>query len=575
MRISRLGLSGFKAYPSPVVLDVSTLPGVVTAVTGPNGAGKTTLLEAMHGAVHRAGRLPTRGSLADIAAARDAYVEVDTEVGGRGVRIRQTIDGQSGKGKALVLDMETGKPVDGCASGGLREYSAWAKSRLPDEDVVLSSTFLSQGPQGLLAMTDGERVGVILRALGSERLERLSKGARERAKAIETKLTAHVAKLAAIRDEAGDVATTEATLSAARVAHQHAITEFQDAQKGADAAREALVAYEEAQRVAAAVAADRAAVQDRLSSATELLYEIDRCMSEAEVVVIQAASIRAAVESAAVLDSRLRELPAARDVAERDRDTAAREASRYEEDARAADRRVAAAIERVNTRRRQLIALTDETKRNDLQTRIANNRRLLADRDAIESALAQLAELDTETATLRENVAGLIAAIDASHLRASAIRKSTSQAYERYNAAAAKKSDAERRAADADKVKAAGNQIPGAEDALSKSKAKLADVEQRRENLLQERGTGIEGRHAALLSFVRLVASADRPLREEAAATLKSDDDAAKRVATLPERIATADAARKRAVDVVSEAQETLDSLRALAPRPSQAPCQT
>ena len=138
MRISSITLAGFHAYPDPVRLDVAGLPGVITAICGPNGAGKSTLaVMGVLGALYR--EIPVQ-SCNDLAAARDASVEVAVTVGNRDLVVRQTFDGQRGGGKALVTDAATGRPIDACSSGGIAEYRAWAAATLPPGKFSLTKT---------------------------------------------------------------------------------------------------------------------------------------------------------------------------------------------------------------------------------------------------------------------------------------------------------------------------------------------------------------------------------------------------------------------------------------------------
>ena len=158
-----------------VDLDLAAIPGTVVAITGPNGAGKTTLCELLAAGLYRA--TPTRGSLGDLARGRKSTLEVGF-TNGASHTLRHVIDSESGKGESFVFDASGATCLNDTK---LRSFDAWAASHLPTSEVLYASTFGVQGSGGFLEMTSGDRKGVLLRALGIERLEAMSKEARERA----------------------------------------------------------------------------------------------------------------------------------------------------------------------------------------------------------------------------------------------------------------------------------------------------------------------------------------------------------------------------------------------------------
>ena len=166
MRFDKISLKGLGPFHRESTLDLAAIPGTLVAIAGGNGQGKSTLLECLAGALYR--ETPTRGSLASLATARDAYVEVHA-VNGHAWTIRQVVDAVSGKGEALVLD-EAGAPA--LPSGKVREFDNWAKAHLPAPEVLYASTFAAQGSGGFLELGAGDRKAVLLRVLGVERLAR-------------------------------------------------------------------------------------------------------------------------------------------------------------------------------------------------------------------------------------------------------------------------------------------------------------------------------------------------------------------------------------------------------------------
>lgn len=190
MRLRNLRLKGFPAFPDEVAIDLDALGDArLVAVTGDNGAGKSTLLELFPSALYRQG--PTRGSLAKLATARDAFVEATVENGERWT-IRQLVDAISGKGETLITDA-TGSPV--IDSAKLRAGDEWIAKHLPAPEVLYASTFAAQGSQGFLELSPGDRKKCLLKILGIEHLERLAEAARERVRDAKARLATAEARI--------------------------------------------------------------------------------------------------------------------------------------------------------------------------------------------------------------------------------------------------------------------------------------------------------------------------------------------------------------------------------------------
>ncbi|NRA02884.1 MAG: ATP-binding cassette domain-containing protein [Myxococcales bacterium] len=162
---------------SDVELDLEAIEGQLIAISGPNGVGKTTLLELLTGGLsYRSCR--TRGTLAHLATARDSYIE-GTVVNGRPWKIRQTVDATSGKSEALVTAEDGSHPFD---TGKVRDFDAWSKTTLVPPEVLYASAVSVQREQGFLSLTRGDRMAVLLRVIGMERLELLAEAARGEAR---------------------------------------------------------------------------------------------------------------------------------------------------------------------------------------------------------------------------------------------------------------------------------------------------------------------------------------------------------------------------------------------------------
>jgi exonuclease SbcC len=211
MRFNSIRLRGIGPYREEVYLDIRALPGVLTCVSGPNGAGKSILIGALLGGIYR--DVPTRGSLMDLATARDAFVEVSA-VNGRAWTIRQTVDPVAKKGECLIIDAD-GIPV--LDDGKVRTADAWVREHMPPVEVLLAGQFGAQGSEGFLAMKPADRKGVLLRLLGVERLEEHAASARERAREARQALAVMEARIGDERARGGDVEALRVELSDAHV----------------------------------------------------------------------------------------------------------------------------------------------------------------------------------------------------------------------------------------------------------------------------------------------------------------------------------------------------------------------
>ena len=273
MRIDRILLKSFTTFREAAALDLAGLgPGIV-AIAGPNGSGKTTLLEAIPGAIYR--QTPRRGSIATMAVARDAQIEVAGE-NGTPFSVRLDCDFQSGKQEAVIFDA-AGEPL---AGPKVRDFDKYVADHFPPLDVYLASFFASQtGVGSMLRMSRSDRRSLFGRLLGLERLEQMAVAARERARAAEAELTAARAALEAIRSGAEDIPALEESFQAAKG-------------KEAEAA--------EASRKAAKKLRDITAERDRLSAAVVEAERAEKAAKEAE------RRVEAAKESVARLEVRVR-----------------------------------------------------------------------------------------------------------------------------------------------------------------------------------------------------------------------------------------------------------------------------
>lgn len=265
MRFDGLKVSGLGPFRGPVELDLAGIDGKLLAVCGANGSGKTTLLELLAGGLHR--ETPTRGSLASLATARDASLEVRF-TNGQPWTLRHSIDSLSGAGDSLVLDRD-GRPVTDSAKR--RSFDAWAAKHLPSKEVLFSSVFTPQGAGGFLDLKPGDRKAVVLRVLGIEKLEALAEAARGHARDARTE----VAKLTAQMETLGEL-----DLDASRA-------QLAEAEQAAAEAEQALLAARERAeraRAYAAVAARIAPTMAKLRDLEERRANNRRILEEADII---------------------------------------------------------------------------------------------------------------------------------------------------------------------------------------------------------------------------------------------------------------------------------------------------
>lgn len=264
MRIDKITLKGFTTYQAEQSLSLAELGSGVIAVTGPNGSGKTTLLESVPGAIYR--QTPSRGSIADLATARDARIEISGE-NGSPFRIRLDVDHKNGKQEAVICDA-AGEPLAGGPSKN-KEYDKYIAKHLIPIDVYLASYFASQtGVGSLFKMSRGDRRALFGRLLGLERLEVMAAQARDRARATESEMTAARAALDAIASQSEDIARLTQELA--------------EASQRADVAKSAAAIY-----------------QTKLDQAVKVRAELEAAAAEVERAGKRARDARRAADNAA------------------------------------------------------------------------------------------------------------------------------------------------------------------------------------------------------------------------------------------------------------------------------------
>lgn len=368
---------------SDVDVNLAAIAGTLVAVTGENGAGKSTLLELLAGGLYRT--TPTRGTLADLATARDAHVEVSA-VNGHAYTIRQSVDAASKKGEALVLD------ADGAAvlpDTKVKFFDQWAASHLPAPEVLFASTFAAQGSGGFLDLREGDRKAVLLRVLGIERLEGLAKTAREEAAAAKTRAATLDARCADELARSGDVEAAAAAVAVAETAAAEAAQALEGS-RGELRAWEAERAILEAAQLERSRHEARAAeLRQRIATEQATIADLEERAANNRKLLADEQKIRGAA-------ARMGEIPA--------------EIARLEGAVEQAAAGVRAAEDALATRERALTAArATATRAADAlataQRRVADADARLAERTSVTTAARELAGAEADRARAREAVA--------------------------------------------------------------------------------------------------------------------------------------------------------------------------
>lgn len=291
MRYKSIKVRGMGVLKS-VDLDLESLPGPLVCVTGPNGSGKSTLLQLLAGgAMYR--RTATRGTLVSLATARDSFVEVGL-VADKPWTIHQAVDCVSKKGESLVLDAD-GKPA--FRDTGNLTYDSWARDNLPPPEVLYSSAVSIQKSGGFLDLKRGDRMAVLLRVIGAERLERLAELARKRGATAASEMSMLLARLVDSERCAESPGQAKTLLEACEV-------QVAADQKAAEAAREALRRAELLavdSQAAAEVRSRREAAVARVADARRVAADIAERLANNRALVGDAVAIREACGRDAVL----------------------------------------------------------------------------------------------------------------------------------------------------------------------------------------------------------------------------------------------------------------------------------
>jgi DNA repair exonuclease SbcCD ATPase subunit len=252
-------------------LDFESMPGPLVALVAPIGTGKTFTVESSYfGAFFR--EMPTQDSLLARAWARDSYSQ-QTFVNGTRQTFRHLLDGIAKKGESMVLG-EDGLPL--WESTKVSDFDAWAKTHLPDKDVIRATTFTVQKSDGFIDLSSAERIQVILEATGVARIERAAVEGRKEVARLERDLAALRVRIADANASAPDLDAATAELAAAREASTLADARAATMRQYLAAAEAQAVEVAEIERQAAAARATRDRLEGERLAATERVNDLCR-----------------------------------------------------------------------------------------------------------------------------------------------------------------------------------------------------------------------------------------------------------------------------------------------------------
>lgn len=305
IRFRQLAIQGFGPFDEERVVQLDQLEGKITAVTGANGAGKSTLLEALIGGVYR--KLPTRGSLVDLATSRDACLQVHFDCGGHTYYAKQLVDGTSRKSESS-LTRDTYPVVRSTKVTAVQE---WVDRNLPSLELQLVSTFAAQKSGGFLDVKPAERKALLLKVRGVEQLKELAALARARAVDENNECAKLEARLADRRPEADELEPRQAELAvvgAELTSHEEMLTQAKQSLANTEAANADARAVNERRDV---YMIKRHGLTERRKHAEQSLARIQERQEALRQLSKRGAEIRAAAARVNEIERRLTELSVA------------------------------------------------------------------------------------------------------------------------------------------------------------------------------------------------------------------------------------------------------------------------
>ncbi len=355
MRLESLRLKGMLRFRDELHIDCREIPSGLVALTGENGAGKTTVLEIALATLYR--RFPSRDTheLVDYAQDRDSYLEAEFAIDGRGLfRARVNLDGVRRQSDAILERIDPDGTRTILTDGKVTTYDRYVRDHFPPVELVRASVFAAQNRFGAFSTLNHQGKKALFSALlGLDHYDQMADTARTAVGLVEKTRT----RLVGQRDFLAREVSAEAVAKARRT--------LEDLRRGLTDATAAVDAR----------AADVARIRDELAA----LQEAAQAKGDA---VKRLGAIEEAIASCA----------------------------RTCQDA---DQAIGAARATADTERGTLDADTTR-QQTELDERLANNRTLLAKREAIEQAQAALATATAELEKLQVGQSTLQQVLDES-----------------------------------------------------------------------------------------------------------------------------------------------------------------
>jgi exonuclease SbcC len=374
MRLETLAIRGFLAIDRVQQIDLRDLPAGLIALVGPNGAGKTTILDAALGALYR--QFPSRGAkeLVDYALDREAFLDATFAVEGRGLyRARVNVDGVRRQSEAVLELIDADGEHRLLNDGKVSTFDAVVAKVFPPLRVVLASAMSAQNKAGSFITLDRRgRKDLFAELLDLQIYEVLAGRARQAAARVEQARAAVVALRDRLTRETGPAVETALSDRANGLQVDVGLVERR---------RDEITAALDA------IARERDTCQDAAARYAIAQTTRDRCQVE----------ITTFAKTRARLDQQLEQLQT----------DATAEHQRIDAQLAKTDRSLEREEQGAETTARDALAAAVRTAtetRDDLDTRIANNRRLVAEADAIRAAVAALAQAETRLPSAKATV---------------------------------------------------------------------------------------------------------------------------------------------------------------------------
>lgn len=413
VRLEAFRIRGFGPFDREFAVDLTALSPTdrLVAICGENGAGKTTALElALPGAMYR--NTPTRGSLVDLATARDAFLETRL-VNGSSWTLRHLVDAVSRKSEALVLDAD-GAPV--LPDSKVANFDRWAAQHMPAPEVFFASIFAPQGAGGFAAAKPTARKEILLSILGpeTEQLESDAAHAREQVKASKAALATLEARIADERARGGDVSSLDDVLVWRRRDVENATSYLEVVRRELAAAEEAARQHVALEQRYQQTSAENVRLAAALVTARETVTNREKQVANNRAVLAEADTIRAAAgrlpalraelerkrAEVAALDAEVRRHADAQLAASQAEAAAAQRAGRAETRLQGADS-VAVAVAKLEALRGALKGAESDLAHEEESLEAVKAKRAAGTEGRLESALGTL-RCVTETDTLDE-----------------------------------------------------------------------------------------------------------------------------------------------------------------------------